>query len=108
MLWVNALLHRLPWPRGSTYDSVSHMYVRYVTKKYCRVAIVFNGHNGYPTTKDATHLRRTGDYVVVTVRLARGMMVKSKKDECLNNTTNTQQSIHYLSGNLDRAGCTIQ
>ena len=27
-----ALLHRLPWPRGSTYDGVFQMYVRYVTK----------------------------------------------------------------------------
>ena len=23
-----ALLHRLPWPQGSTYDSVCEMYVR--------------------------------------------------------------------------------
>ena len=29
-----ALLHRIPWPRGSTYDSVCQMYVRYVTQKY--------------------------------------------------------------------------
>ena len=29
-----ALLCRLPWPRGSTYDSLCQQYVRYVTQKY--------------------------------------------------------------------------
>ncbi len=29
-----ALLHRLPWQRGSTYSSVIQMYVTYVTQKY--------------------------------------------------------------------------
>ena len=51
-----ALLHRVPWPRGSTYESVSHLYVRYVTQKYGAVAIVFDGYNDDPTTKDGTHL----------------------------------------------------
>ena len=39
------------------------MYVRYVTQKYGAVAIVFHGYNDDPTTKDATHLRRTGNCV---------------------------------------------
>ena len=34
-----ALLHRVPWPRGSTYESVSHLYVRYVTQKYGAVPL---------------------------------------------------------------------
>ncbi|RUM44712.1 MAG: hypothetical protein DSY80_04115, partial [Desulfocapsa sp.] len=56
-----ALLHRIPWPRGSTYDSVCELYVRYVTQKYgAAAAIVFDGYTDDPTTKDATHLRRTG------------------------------------------------
>ena len=51
-----SLLHRVPWPRGSTYGSVSHLYVRYVTQKYGAVAIVSDGYNDDPKTKDATHL----------------------------------------------------
>ena len=27
-----ALLHRVPWPQGSTYESENHLYVRYVNK----------------------------------------------------------------------------
>ena len=47
-----ALRHRVQWSRGSTYESVSHLYD--------------------PTTKDATNLRRTGDCVGVTVHFASG------------------------------------
>ena len=65
-----ALLHRVPRPRSSTYESVSNLYVRYVTQKYGAAAIVFDGYNDDPTTKDATHLRRTGDCVRVTVHFA--------------------------------------
>ena len=63
-----------------------------MTKKYGAVVIVYNGYNGDPTTKDATPLRRTGDCVGVTVHFARGMMIKSKKEEFLNNKANSKQS----------------
>ena len=102
-----ALLHRVPWPRGSTYESVSHLYVRYVAPKYGAAAIVFDGYNDDPTTKDATHLRRTGDCVGVTVHFASGMIIKSKKDEFLDNNANKQRLIDYLSDNPERAGCSV-
>ena len=44
---------------------MSHLYVRYVTNKYCAAVIVFDGY-GDPTAKYATHLR-TGDCVRATV-----------------------------------------
>ena len=34
-------------------------------------------------------------------------MIKSKKDEFLNNKANKQRFIHYLSDNLERAGCSV-
>ena len=83
-----ALLNLVPWPRGSTYESVIHLYVRYVTQKYGAVAIVFDGYNDDPTTKDAIHLRRTGDCVAMTMHFASGMMIKSEKDEFHNNKAN--------------------
>ena len=86
---------------------MNHLYVRYVTRKYGTAAIVFDGYNDDPTTKDATHLRRTGYCVEVTVHFASGMMIKSKKDEFLNNKANKQRFIHYLSDNLERAGCSV-
>ena len=38
----SGLLHRVPWPRGSTCESVSHLYVRDVAQKYGAAAIVFD------------------------------------------------------------------
>ena len=43
----------------------------------------------------------------VTVHFASGMMIKYKKDEFLNNKANKQRFIHYLSDNLERAGCSV-
>ena len=81
---------------------MSHLYVRYVTQKYGAAAIVFDGYNDDPTTKDDTHLRRTGDCVGVSVHCGSGVMIKSKKDEFLNSIANNQRLIHYLSDNLER------
>ena len=41
------------------------------------------------------------------MHLASGMMITSKKDELLNNKANKQRFIHYLSDNLERAGCSV-
>ena len=43
----SGLLHRVPWPRASTCESVSHFYGRYVAEKYGAVAIVFDGYTDY-------------------------------------------------------------
>ena len=41
------------------------------------------------------------------MHFARGMMITSKKDEFMNSKANKQHFIHYLCGNLNRAGCII-
>ena len=102
-----ALLHRLPWPRGSTYDNVCQMYVKYVTQKYGSATIVFDGYNDEPTTKDATQLRRTGACPSVTVHFTGEMIIQSKKEDFLNNKINKQRFINYLSDKLERVGCSI-
>ena len=48
---------------------------RYVTHKYGAAVITSDEYNDDPTTKDATHLRRTGDCVGVTVHVVCGMMI---------------------------------
>ena len=79
-------------PRCRIVDPLKTRYI-----EYGAAAIVFDGYNDDPTTKDATHLRRTGDYEGVTVHFASGMMIKSKKDEFRNNKANKQRFIHYFS-----------
>ena len=41
------------------------------------------------------------------MHFASRMMIKSKKDEFLNNKANKQRFIHYLSDNLERDGCSV-
>jgi len=73
-----ALLHRIPWPRArrATFENISQLYVNYVTQKYGTTAIiVFDGYSDNPTTKDATHLRRTGHCTGVTVHFTGEMII---------------------------------
>ena len=42
------------------------------------------------------------------MHFASGMMIQSKKDAFLNNNANKQRFIHYLSDNLERAGCSVE
>jgi len=84
VLDANALLHRLPWPQGSTYDSVCEMYIRYVTQKYgTPTGIVFDGYKEEPTLKDSTRLRRTGVTPGVIVHFSGDMIIQYKKDQFL-------------------------
>ena len=41
-----ALLHRIPWPRGSaTYQDIRGLYCSHVTKKYGNAIVVFDGYD---------------------------------------------------------------
>ena len=50
-----ALLHRIPWQRGST---VVDSYTDFVTKNYGEVVVVFDGYEEF-STKDMTHRCRS-------------------------------------------------
>ena len=46
-----ALIHRIPWPRGSTFESICEMYVKYVKRHYGLAAVVFDGYSYEMSTK---------------------------------------------------------
>ena len=50
-----ALLQRLPWQKGHTFDEICAQYRRYVTTRYGKACIVFDGYESGPSIKDATH-----------------------------------------------------
>ena len=99
-----ALLHHLPWPRGSTYDSLCDQYVRYVTQKYGAAIIVFDGYREEPTTKDATHLR-SSTCTGLNVHFTGRRVVQSKKEFFLQNPINKQRFVHHVIQKLQMAGC---
>ncbi|PFX17375.1 hypothetical protein AWC38_SpisGene18310 [Stylophora pistillata] len=62
-----ALLHGVPWQRGSpTYKEVCDLYCTYVPRKYGRAIAVFDGYNEM-STKATTQRRRTSGKVSATV-----------------------------------------
>lgn len=100
-----SLLHRLPWPRGSTFGAICQMYGRYLQKFNTRT-IVFDGYKS-PSTKDITHLRRSGGGVGAEVNFNDQTMVSCKKEHFLANTNNKNKFIIMLGEYLKRDGCTV-
>ena len=101
-----ALLQRLPWTKGETFESVFKRYVKYVTDRYGKATVIFDGYGHGPNTKDVTHLRR-GQGSGPTVNLTPLTVVSLKKTDFLNNHTNKQSFLVFLGDYLERAGCSI-
>ena len=49
-----ALLHRIPWSRGASYESILENYSKSVATNYGKAVVGFDGYKGF-TTKDMTH-----------------------------------------------------
>jgi len=83
-----ALLHRLPWTRGTTYDQILQHYSSYATRKHSKAIVVFDGYSETPSTKDCAHTRRSGGTIGVTVHFNASMVLQAKKEEFLSNQQN--------------------
>ncbi|CAH3108670.1 unnamed protein product, partial [Porites lobata] len=88
-----ALLHRIPWPRGSaTYQDIRGLYCSHVTKKYGNAI-------------NMTHQRRAAGKAGATVTFTENMKVTLKKDNFLANPKNKQRFINMLSRFLQEDNC---
>jgi len=97
-----ALLHRIPWGRGETYDLICGRYVKYVTDKYGCATLVFDGYESGPSTKDMTHGKR------IRSGIGAGDMVRIMKKDCfLPNKSNKQRFINLLALHLKRRGINV-
>ena len=84
-----ALLHRIAWNRGSTYYDICQAYVKYVTSHYGRAVVVFDGYHEGPSTKEATHRRRSLKHTVTaTVHVSGSMVFQGIRDDFLSNAVN--------------------
>ena len=86
-----ALVHHILWARGATYDQMFEQYSVYVTRKYGRAIIVFDGYSDKPSTKDCAHMRKSGGTIGVTVHFTSSMPLQTKKEEFLSNKPNKQR-----------------
>lgn len=102
-----ALLQRIPWTKGETFESVCQRYVHYVCSKYGRPIVVFDGYNDGPSIKDATHQRRSkgaGPNIVPSGQT----VVSLKKAAFLANSTNKHRFLSLLGFYLEQSGCEIK
>ena len=100
------LLQRIPWAKGATYKEICSHYTEYVSKKYGKAVVIFDGYKG-KFTKDMTHQRRTKGQAGVTVTFTSNMQLTMKKDRFLANKTNKQQFIKMLSEHLEMRNCEV-
>ena len=99
-----ALVQRIPWSRGMAYRELCLQYTEYVTRKYGKAIVVFDGYEG-TSTKDMTHKRRTGGRTGATVTFDEHMILTMKKEEFLANNNNKQNFINMLSDHLQKKNC---
>ncbi len=103
-----ALLQRLPWKQGVTYNSICESYVHYVERHFGKqVAVVFDGYQDGPSTKDPTHLRRRTKGVGPEVKLRKNAILSHKKDVFLSNDRNKHAFLLMLGEKLQQSGCTV-
>ena len=100
-----ALLHRIPWQRGSTFESIVDSYADFVTKNYGEAVVVFDGYDEF-STKDMTHRRRSKGKKGVGVSFTLDMNLTITKDAFLSNHTN-KRFIQMLGEKLTNQGCKV-
>lgn len=102
-----ALLHRIPWTMGTTWEHICNIYSQYVTSKYGKAVVVFDGYSDAPSTKDCAHASRTGGCVGVAVHCSSQLTLQIKKEEFLSNKENKQHFIDMLAQKLEETGCEV-
>ena len=96
-----ALLRRIPWNSGETYEGISSHYIRYVGDRYGNAVVVFDGHVSAPSTKDVAHSRRVRSHSSPLVNFTKDMVCTMKKDDFLANQTNKHTEL-LLNDDLQR------
>ncbi len=82
-----ALLHRIPWNKGSTFSEILKTYSNYVLNKYGEAIVVFDGYE-VASTKDLTHIRCSNGKLGLVVSFTPDMKLSGAKDLFLSNKTN--------------------
>ena len=74
-----ALLHRIPWTHGETFNLILKSYTGYVRKRYGKAVVVFGGYCS-ASIKDMAHRRRAKGKLGPTVLFTKEMCLTVAKD----------------------------
>ena len=103
-----SLLQRIPWEKGSTFGDICNKYYEYLSQKFTNSIVVFDGYASGPSTKGATHFRRSGGKTGTNVKFRFDTPFKTKKEMFLSNTKNKQNFICLLGDFLTEKGIKIK
>ena len=101
-----ALLHRIPWERGTTFRSIIKKYTDYVQRQYGQAMVIFDGYDS-ASTKDMTHQRCHKGKMGTKVSFTLDMNLTESKDLFLTHSTNKQSFIDFLGKALCLSGCQV-
>ena len=101
-----ALLHRIPWNKGSKFSEILKTYSDYVLNKYGEAIVVFDGYES-ASTKDSTHMRRSKAKLGPVVSFTPDMKLSGTKDLFLSNKTNKQNFVTMLGAELQKYNCRV-
>jgi hypothetical protein len=103
-----ALLHKVPWPKCSTYLALCDLYVNYVKTHFgTNTIVIFDGYQSGPTTKDEAHQCRAGCEMGVEIDISLDMLCKMKKKQFLSNVNNKQKFLYLLGPILVQNGINV-
>ena len=99
-----ALLHRVRWFKGMTFNAVAAAYSNYIRKHYAgKITVVFDGYED-EGTKSHEHLRRNSIPQSCMVDIHKENPVPFTQDRFLSNTENKANFVKFLSNHLKQTG----
>ena len=99
-----ALLHRVRWFKGMTFNAVAAAYSNYIRKHYAgKITVVFDGYED-EGTKSHEHLRRNSIPQSCMVDIHKDNPVPFTQDRFLSNTENKANFVKFLSNHLKQTG----
>ena len=101
-----SLLHKIPWKKGSSYQSIINQYVNFVHSSYGGAVIVFDGYT-QSSIKDMVHRSRNKGHVGVEISFTLDMNLTVTKDIFLLSNKNKQHFIDMFSAELVKSGCKV-
>jgi hypothetical protein len=104
-----ALLRKVIWKPGSTFQEVVNDYRRYVRSNYGKPTIIFDGYGNNPSTKYHEHFRRCSkSSVCPDVTVQPEIKVSLNQHPFLSNDSNKSELINLISDKLEEDGCLVK
>ena len=100
-------MHRVKWRGKGTYKDVAEEYSKYITSKYNKCTLVFDGYSSVPSIKDHEPGSRKGKSAA-DIKLFETMTSHPKQHEFLANDRNKSQFIDLLKQYLSQDGQNVK